>query len=78
MSHRVKESIFSEDQQIEELDHYAIRFKATLNGKQSIKKWILGMGINAEVIAPESLKEEIKAELQMMLKMYMKSQDTPI
>lgn len=69
-SNQVKESIYSDDQIIEELPHNAIRFKATLNGEQSIKRWILGMGTKARVIAPEGLKREIQIEVEQMLDQY--------
>ncbi|GAE94074.1 hypothetical protein JCM21714_3206 [Gracilibacillus boraciitolerans JCM 21714] len=69
-SNQVKESIYSDDQVIEELPHNAIRFKATLNGEQSIKKWILGMGSKVIVIAPVRLKDEIHLEVDRMLQLY--------
>ncbi|MFD2657262.1 helix-turn-helix transcriptional regulator [Gracilibacillus thailandensis] len=71
-SNQVKESIYSTDQIIEELPDNAIRFKATLNGEQSIKKWILGMGTKARVIAPEHLKKEIQLEVEQMLQNFQK------
>ncbi|MFC4404105.1 helix-turn-helix transcriptional regulator [Gracilibacillus xinjiangensis] len=70
ISNQVKESIYSDDQIIEELPNNAIRFKATLNGEQSIKKWILGMGTKAKVIGPERLKREINKEVEQMLEYY--------
>ncbi|SHN10481.1 helix-turn-helix transcriptional regulator [Gracilibacillus kekensis] len=69
-SNQVKESIYNDDQVIEALPQNAIRFKATLNGEQSIKKWILGMGTKAKVIAPEKLKDEIQKEIEQMLAHY--------
>lgn len=69
-SNQVKESIYSDDQVIEVLPQNAIRFKATLNGEQSIKRWILGMGAKARVIAPEKLKSEIQKEIRQMLELY--------
>ncbi|MGN8645567.1 helix-turn-helix transcriptional regulator [Gracilibacillus sp. HCP3S3_G5_1] len=72
-ANQVKESIYSADQVIEELPDNAIRFKATLNGELSIKKWILGMGTKAKVIAPYCLKMEIQSEIEKMLQYYQES-----
>lgn len=69
-SNQVKESIYSDDQIIEELPNNAIRFQATLNGDQSIKKWILGMGAKARVIGPSSLKQEREKEAHLLLDHY--------
>ncbi|GGM18556.1 DNA-binding protein [Paraliobacillus quinghaiensis] len=72
LANRIKESIHSDDQVIEELDNYVIRFKATLNGQQSIRKWVLGMGTKAEVIQPQSLRDEIKQEVENLIGIYSK------
>ncbi|WP_162880761.1 helix-turn-helix transcriptional regulator [Paraliobacillus sediminis] len=72
LANRIKESIYSDDQVIEVLDNYDIRFKATLNGQQSIKKWILGMGMSAEVIQPQALRSEIKQDIVNLVEIYNK------
>jgi predicted DNA-binding transcriptional regulator YafY len=41
-----------------------------LSNTVEIKSWILGFGANAIVLEPESLREEIAAELEQMLKAY--------
>ncbi|SDB83427.1 Predicted DNA-binding transcriptional regulator YafY, contains an HTH and WYL domains [Pelagirhabdus alkalitolerans] len=69
-SNLVKESIYGIDQVIEPLENNAIRFKATLNGSESIKRWILGMGTNVQVIGPATLKQEIHKEIKQMLNQY--------
>ncbi|UOQ49758.1 WYL domain-containing protein [Gracilibacillus caseinilyticus] len=69
-SNQVKESIYSENQVIEELPNNAIRFKATLNGSHSIKRWILGMGPKATVFGPDDLRKEIESEVEQMLQQY--------
>jgi predicted DNA-binding transcriptional regulator YafY len=69
----IKESIYSEDQMIDELSINANRFKATLNCLYSINKWILGMGTKSIVIGPDNLKEEIKSVVEEMLQQYKKS-----
>lgn len=42
-----------------------------MNGSESIKKWILGMGSRVKVLGPPSLKEEIEEEIHEMMKMYL-------
>lgn len=66
----VPESIWGENQIIEYKSDGSIRFHATMSGKESIKKWILGMGAAVEVIKPDSLKEDIIQEGRKLLKLY--------
>ncbi|WP_407647343.1 WCX domain-containing protein [Gracilibacillus oryzae] len=42
-----------------------------MNGDQSIKKWILGMGQKAKVLGPETLKKDIEKEMRQMLQHYL-------
>ena len=55
----VRETIYTENQEIEELPQGGIRFKATMRGRQEIVSWILSLGPSAEVLEPAGLKEEI-------------------
>lgn len=66
----VLESIWGENQTIEYNSDKSIRFQATMSGKESIKKWILGMGASVKVLAPKSLREEIMEEGRKLLEMY--------
>ncbi|PFM63678.1 transcriptional regulator [Bacillus cereus] len=66
----VPESIWGENQIIEYNSDGSIRFHATMSGKESIKKWILGMGAAVEVIRPDSLREDIIQEGRKLLKLY--------
>lgn len=66
----VPESIWGEDQIIEQNSDGSIRFHATMSGKESIKKWIFGMGAAVEVIRPDSLREDIIKEGRKLLKLY--------
>lgn len=52
----VKEKIWGENQEIEDLSSGDILFKAKMYGKNSIVKWILSMGTDVEVIHPEELR----------------------
>ncbi|BCC45545.1 WYL domain-containing protein [Bacillus cereus] len=66
----VPESIWGDNQIIEHNPDGSIRFHATMSGKESIKKWILGMGAAVEVIKPDSLRKDIIQEGRKLLKLY--------
>ncbi len=62
----VKEKIISPNQQIEIISDDAIRFKATMSGREEIESWILGMGHHVDVIGCSELKESIKQRIKTM------------
>ncbi|MGX5554319.1 MULTISPECIES: helix-turn-helix transcriptional regulator [Bacillus cereus group] len=66
----VPESIWGENQKIEHNDDGSILFRATMSGKESIKKWILGMGASVRVLEPGGLREEVVEEGRKLLEMY--------
>lgn len=66
----VPESIWGEKQTIQYNSDKSILFRATMSGKEPIKKWILGMGASVKVIAPKSLREEIIEEGRKLLGVY--------
>ncbi|HDR7221632.1 transcriptional regulator [Bacillus toyonensis] len=68
----VPESIWGENQKIEHNNDGSILFRATMSGKESIKKWILGMGAAVEVIKPDSFREDMIKEGRKLLKLYEK------
>lgn len=66
----VQESIWGEDQTIERNPDNSIFFRATMSGKESVKKWICGMGACVKVLEPVSLREEIIEESKKVLDLY--------
>ena len=42
-----------------------------LGTTEELKRWLLGFGRHAEVLAPEELREEIAEELKELLSKYM-------
>ncbi|OTY12997.1 transcriptional regulator [Bacillus mycoides] len=68
----VPESIWGENQKIEHNNDSSILFRATMSGKESIKKWILGMGAAVEVIKPDSFRDDMIKEGRKLLKLYEK------
>ena len=45
----------------------------TANGLEKTRQWVTGMGTEARVLEPESLKELVKAELNGALSYYTES-----
>ncbi|EOQ17615.1 helix-turn-helix transcriptional regulator [Bacillus cereus] len=66
----VPESIWGENQKIDHNDDGSILFRATMSGKESIKKWILGMGASVRVVEPKELREEVIEEGRKLIALY--------
>jgi predicted DNA-binding transcriptional regulator YafY len=66
----ITEKIWHDSQTIEHEKDGSILFTAEVAGTNEIKFWILNWGSKAEVLAPESLREEIRAEAEGMLQTY--------
>jgi len=65
-----KEELRHPTQKIRELSDGSIIFSAEVSGITEVKKWILGMGSHAEVLAPQSLRREIEEEIAGMKERY--------
>jgi len=46
------------------------QYTLTVQGTEEILRWILSFGAEAEVLAPASLREEVKASLQKLMEIY--------
>jgi len=66
----IREKIWHETQNIETLDDGAVIFEAEVAGTAEIKFWILKWGAKARVLEPESLRNEIRQEAEVMLQNY--------
>ena len=76
----IKEKIWHESQQIHPKDDGSIIFEAEVAGTDEIGFWIMTWGSKAEVLEPDSLREEIRSEAEMMANRYggsFKAQKTP-
>ena len=69
-THTISESIWGENQEIIENPDGSVTFKAKMFGKESIIKWILGMGRGVIVIGPEEIRSRVREEIQDTLKYY--------
>lgn len=70
MSYIISEKLWVNNQKIIWNDDKSIIFEASMGGKTEIKSWILSMGQKVKVLAPESLKNEIKDETKKTLENY--------
>jgi predicted DNA-binding transcriptional regulator YafY len=48
----------------------SVVFEAEVAGTEEIKHWVLKWGAKAEVMAPESLRDEVRQEAEQMVKTY--------
>jgi len=66
----IKEKIWHESQQIHLQDDGSIIFEAEVAGTDEIRFWIMTWGSKAEVLEPESLREQIREEAEMISRRY--------
>ena len=66
----IKEKIWHESQQIHLQDDGSIIFEADVAGTDEIRFWIMTWGSKAEVLEPESLREDIRTEAEVMARRY--------
>jgi predicted DNA-binding transcriptional regulator YafY len=66
----IKEKTWHESQEIEEQDDGSLIFEAKVAGTDEIKFWIMNWGSNAQVLEPESLRDEIWEEAEAMTEKY--------
>lgn len=66
----VKEKIWHESQEIHEQKDGSVIFEAEIAGTDEIRFWVMGWGSHAEVIEPEVLREQIRAEAETLVGRY--------
>lgn len=66
----IKEKIWHESQQIHPQDDGSIIFEAEVAGIDEIRFWIMSWGSKAVVLEPESLRDEIRTEAEVMASRY--------
>lgn len=70
ISRLIREGVWHITQQLEETLDGGLVFRAEVEGAWEIKKWILSWGSAAEVLEPEALREEIRKDLNDLLRNY--------
>jgi predicted DNA-binding transcriptional regulator YafY len=71
----IGEKIWHESQKIHNQSDGSIVFEAKVAGTDEIKFWVMSWGSKAEVLEPESLREEIRSETIAMLERYDRETD---
>lgn len=72
MANYVLEREWHKDQVMEQKEDGSVLLKFSSNQKQQITSWVLGFGPAVTVIAPDSLKEEIRLSAEQLLEKYNK------
>ena len=68
----IKEKIWHESQEIHPQDDGSIIFEAEVAGTDEIKFWIMSWGASALVLEPESLRDEILKETEVIIERHKK------
>ncbi len=66
----IKEKIWHESQEIHSQNDGSIIFEAEVAGTEEIKFWVMSWGSQAEVLEPEILRDEIRAEAAAVTESY--------
>lgn len=66
----IRERRWHSSQRIEEGEDGSLVLHIQTAGVVEVKNWVLQFGADAEVLAPESLREECQKEIERMLKVY--------
>ncbi|MFS0781185.1 helix-turn-helix transcriptional regulator [Bacillus sp. 1P06AnD] len=69
-AHTISEAVWGEKQEIIDQDDGSVSFRATMSGKESIIKWILGMGSAVHVLGPAHIRQAVKDELIKTIEYY--------
>jgi proteasome accessory factor B len=67
---RVVATTWHESQEVLELADGGVELRLVIAGPTEIRPWILGWGKECEVVAPASLRESIRSEVQSALAAY--------
>jgi predicted DNA-binding transcriptional regulator YafY len=66
----IREKTWHETQRIETQKDGSIIFEAEVAGTKEIEFWVLKWGAKAKVLTPESLRDEIRSEIEAMREIY--------
>ena len=69
----IKEKIWHQNQEIQTQSDGSVVFEAEVAGTDEFKFWIMSWGSNALVLEPESLRDEIRTEVNAVLAKYAKA-----
>jgi predicted DNA-binding transcriptional regulator YafY len=66
----IREKIWHDTQEIVPQKDGSIIFEAEVAGTDEIRFWVMSWGSKAEVLEPESLREEIRKETEAVMSIY--------
>ena len=72
LANYILEREWHKDQQMEQREDGSVYLKFASNQKKQILSWVLGFGPAVKVLAPESLRDEIRANAEKILEKYKK------
>ena len=72
MAGYIKEKIWHESQKIEQQNDGSVIFEAEVAGTEEIKFWIMSWGASALVLEPESLRDDILKDTEVIIERYKK------
>jgi predicted DNA-binding transcriptional regulator YafY len=67
MANSIKERIWGDNQEVQEIGEGTILFKAKMTNSPEVESWILGMGNAVKIIAPIELRKSLREKLEKML-----------
>ena len=70
MAKRAAETLWHPSQELEEQADGSLIWRATVSGMREIRIWIMGWGADAEVLEPDSLREDVASELTRSAALY--------
>jgi predicted DNA-binding transcriptional regulator YafY len=72
----ISEKVWHDTQEIVQQKDGSILFEAEVAGTHEIKFWVMSWGVKAEILAPQSLREEIRVEAEVMAGKYAKPSES--
>ncbi|WP_231968021.1 helix-turn-helix transcriptional regulator [Thermanaeromonas toyohensis] len=69
----IRERRWHSTQEIEELPGGGLLLCFFTGGLDEVKRWVMGYGSHAEVLAPTSLRQAVEEEIERMMQLYRKS-----
>lgn len=66
----IEEKVWHESQEIKSMGNGKIRLSMTLSSLKEVKAWVLGFAHHAKIIEPQQLVDDVKENLERMMKAY--------
>ncbi|MBC7104865.1 MAG: WYL domain-containing protein [Firmicutes bacterium] len=73
----IRERLWHPTQEVEELPDGGLILRLRTGGLAEVRRWVMGYGSHAEVLAPEELRREVAAEARAMARLYGRRKRAP-